>query len=345
MQRRTSQPGCREWLCSLRNSFSSGFVQSFPLLVCLLFLLGVSGCELFSIKEHALKRVAKKLPPLQSSPNSIVLKYTFLERPAGDSKLSGLWTEVDEILSQEDPDYQKNLIKNGFRIGVLSSLPSGLLELMAPQTEDQKTQVSETISNGEPHFAGHSLFITPGRPFPIKAGDQFPQCDLTLFHNDPQKPRETKSFTQVNGVFQVTAQKEQEGWASLEFTPEFHHGDETLRPQAGETEWQSNFAQLCEKLYDQRFRLHLNVGDTAIVTSQDNCPGTAGHYFFRGAGVNSSVQRILLVRLVHVPGRTESTPPRGTLKLTSELEFTPGRSTRRREHQPARLNSGRVSFR
>ncbi|MCA9094198.1 MAG: hypothetical protein KDA68_11965, partial [Planctomycetaceae bacterium] len=66
-----------------------------------------------------------------------------------------------------------------------------------------------------------------------------------------------------------------------------------------------SFSQNSETLYGQKFKLEMNVGDTAIITARENSPGTPGYYFFRGAGANSNIQRALLIRLVHVPSRTD----------------------------------------
>lgn len=271
-----------------------------------------SGCELFTTQQQLLKRSAQKLPSLQPSPDTIALRVTFIERPVGDPLLGkALWKEVDEFLSLEDPEYQKNLIKNGFRIGVLSSFSETLQELLKDDrtTEDQ---------NSEFNFRGDNVYRGSGRPFLVNAGDEFPQCELNLFHTSTATPRESKALQAAKGIFEVVPIKEQEGWARLEFAPEFLHGAETLRPVAAATGWDGQYSQMHEKLHDLRFRLHMNEGDTAVITAQDNCPRTAGYYFFRGEGVNSSIQRALLVRLVRVPRHGDVSPQRNTLRLTSD---------------------------
>lgn len=319
-----------------RPAGSAGYGRWLIVAMLLVMAFGQCGCELFSTQQQLLKRSAHKLPSLQPSSDTIALRVTHIERPVGDPLLGkALWKEVDEFLSLEDPEYQKNLIKNGFRIGVLSSFSETLQELL----KDDRASTEDP--NSEFNFKGDNVYRGSGHPFLVNSGDPFSQCELNLFHSSTETPRESKTLQAAKGIFEVVPIKEQEGWARLEFAPEFLHGAETLRPVAGNTGWDGQFSQMHEKLHDLRFRLHMNEGDTAIITAQDNCPRTAGYYFFRGEGVNSKVQRALLVRLVRVPRHGDVSPQRNTLRLTSDqtelLRPVWGRSRK--------PTSGTVSFR
>lgn len=314
----------------------AGYGRWFTLCLLVLLSLAHTGCEVFSSPQQLLKRSAHKLPSLQPSPETIMLRVTFIERPVGDPLLGkALWKEVDEFLSHEDPEYQKNLIKNGFRVGVLSSLTETLQQLLSANGDNP-----EKISS-EYNFKWNDVFRGSGQPFQIDAGDTFPQCELNLFHTTATNSRESKTLEAARGIFQVTPIKEQEGWARLEFAPEFLHGSETLRPVVGEyNNWDGQYSQSREKLFDLRFRLHMNEGDTAIITAQDDCPRTAGYYFFRGEGRNSNIQRAMLIRLVRVPSRqTEIGPQHNSLRLTSGQK-----ETRPPVIKLGRSTSGRVSF-
>ncbi|MFO1019237.1 MAG: hypothetical protein U0903_00835 [Planctomycetales bacterium] len=326
----------------------AGFGRALTLCLLVLLSLVQTGCEVFSTQQHLLKRSAHKLPTLQPNPDTIILRVTFIERPIGDPLLGkALWKEVDEFLSNEDPEYQKNLIKNGFRVGVLSSFTETLQQLLNQSDNDV-----EKLTSGY-NAKWNEIFRASGQPFQIEAGDIFPQCELNLFHATTSNPRETKTLESAHGIFQAIPIKEQEGWVRLELTPEFLHGTETLRPVVGESNnWDGQYSQSHEKLHDLRFRLHMNEGDTAIVTAQEDCPRTAGYYFFRGEGKNSNIQRAMIIRLVRVPSRqTEIGPQHNTLRLTSErTDSRPvirklGRAVSGTDSTPRRgLTSGRVSF-
>lgn len=255
------------------------------------------GCGLFT-PDSTGKRTATSLPPLRPAPTAIGLRYTFVERPVGDPLLGReIWNDVSENLAGNDPELMKNLQRNGFRIGLMSSYSDSLQKLISRPGEE-----FEVGLNGEkPGFAGKSLFVRHSEPFLINSGDRFPVCDLTVFRERDDDQPEVLTMKDAHCLFKVTALKEQDGWASLSFLPEILHGIERVRPIAGENSWEPSFTQETETLYGQKFKLQMNVGDTAIITSRENAPGTAGYYFFRGSGSNSDIQRALLIRLVHVP--------------------------------------------
>lgn len=284
----------RRWLTSLRVMLAS------PLLLMVLF--GFTGCEVFSLSSLDKSKTAAGLPPLRPSPNTIGLRYTFVERPVGDPLLCrDIWIDASEILNGNDPELSKSLARNGYRIGWISSFPDALQELISRPGQEHEV----ALNSSQPVFAGNSLFVRHGDPFIIKTGDVFPLCELSLYREKDDLKPESLTLNDAHGLFKVTAYKEQDGWASLSFIPEFLHGSERVRPIASETSWEPTYSKDTESLYGQKFKLDMNVGDTAIITSRENAPGTPGYFFFRGAGQNSDIQRALLIRLIHVPTRTD----------------------------------------
>jgi len=261
-----------------------------------------TGCGVFSLPSFDQSSTEQGLPPIRPAPNAIGIRYTFVERPVGDPLLGReIWKDVSEILVGNDPELSKSLARNGYRVGWISSFPDSLQELTSRPGEEHEVG----LNPNQPVFAGSSLFVRHGEPFIIQAGDEFPVCDLSLCREKEDLKPETLTLNSAHGLFKVTAYKEQDGWASLVFIPEFLHGSERVRPIAGETSWEPSYSQNSETLYGQKFKLEMNVGDTAIITARENSPGTPGYYFFRGAGANSNIQRALLIRLVHVPSRTD----------------------------------------
>lgn len=264
--------------------------------------LFTAGCHSFKFNASDSESAAGGLAPLRPNPSTIAIRYTFVERPVGDPLLSReIWKDVSEILTGNDPELTRNLTRNGFRVGWISSFPDSLQQLLSRPGEEH--EVAPAVDQAT--FAGSNLFVRHGDTFIIQAGDQFQQCELSLYRQKEDAKPESLSLQSAHGLFKVTAYKQQEGWASLNFIPEIQHGRESVRPVAAESGWDANYSQLAESLYGLKFKLEMNVGDTAIVTARENSPGTAGYYFFRGVGANSNIQRALLVRLVHVPSQAD----------------------------------------
>ena len=101
-------------------------------------------------------------------------------------------------------------------------------------------------------------------------------------------------------VLRVTAERLEDGWARLQFTPEIHHGRHRWRPIATGMGWRGSTSQKIYRFYDQRFSITLNTGEMAIITADSQQPASlASKFFIEGIGSNR-VQRVLIVRLSDV---------------------------------------------
>jgi hypothetical protein len=108
---------------------------------------------------------------------------------------------------------------------------------------------------------------------------------------------EPKEFRDARFVFRVKAERDQDGWARIEFLPEIHHGEYRLRRVPGGVGFQLRTSQDVYPLYSQRFSLMLNVGEMAVITTDGENSASVGGHFFLGDGANARVQRVLVVRL------------------------------------------------
>ena len=158
-------------------------------------------------------------------------------------------------------------------------------------------------------MTGNRIYFRSGTEMQIQASPVYPECEMTVYPTHTSEVGEKKQYQMAKCLFRVTAHRVQDGWASLEFTPEILHGTERPRANPGEQDWNMINSQIKEPLYAQRFSVTLNVGEFAMVTARDNAPGTVGHRFFVGPEGDDGIQRLLLVRLSRM-GQPESSGSR-----------------------------------
>jgi hypothetical protein len=271
-----------------------------PSLVVLTGLLAVWGCALFPDEESRLSVGSKRslLQPLQTSPDAIVLEIFFVERPADDALLANeIWKEIDEH-GDLTLDTLDNLHQNGFRIGHFSSNP--------PPPSIQKligmvAEISAEASDYTQKLMGRHTWLPPGVETEIATGIERGHCEFQLEGKDGSK---TLEYDKVNCVFRMKAQRLQDGWVSVDFQPEIHHGDRLLRRVPSEQGFVQRSGQIIDPLLAQRFSVKMNVGETMLLTSMANDEGSLGDRFFCQdiGGTNTQrllkKQRVLLIRVV-----------------------------------------------
>lgn len=277
--------------------------------------LGLVGCEVFPQNTAKLASSDAGLPNIKVPPDSIELEIMFVERPTGDRLMGDvLWNEVDTILNLE-PQEQRDLARNGYRIGVAGSHPPAalqqLLEIRAKPKEGEVTAAMES----DQRLQGNRIFVSSGSETQIQLNDvPYENFGFNLFGSNGAREPEVRTFNGARCLYRVSVRREQPGWARLEFVPEIHHGAEQLRPAATTDQWELKSQANIEKLYAQRFTLLLNTGDMALVTGRVDLPDTAGHRFFTGPEGQDGVQRMLIVRLARV-----SSPDSGSFVTATGL--------------------------
>jgi hypothetical protein len=264
--------------------------------------LPLLGCQLFHSSEK-IHTAEKRLPPLRPAPDALELEILFVERPVGDRLMGeALWNDVDQMLPEVDPLVQRDLERNGFRIGIVGSHPPAALQSLLQLNSDWKT--SGAVDEQAP-LSGNRLFIRSGMTSEVQVSPVYPDCEITHFASYQSRRGETKTYHQARCLLRVSATRTQEGWAKLDFLPEIQHGDERPRPTAGANEWEMIASQQSERLHSQAFSVMLNVGEMALVTGRDD-EGTLGQRFFMGPAEQDGVQRMLIIRLAHVGNKDQA---------------------------------------
>lgn len=231
------------------------------------------------------------LKPLGEAPQALRLEYFIVERPAGDPLLGDqLWDEMTEMIL--DPEARQSLNNQGLRVGVTtSSPPDALQKLLGEAKEITDARTPEDAQRRQ----GMLQVLPSGGSFSAWTSDESPLATISVTAGGTPA---TKTFEQARGIVRVTARTEQDGWAKLEFLPEIHHGQPRERHAATEGGWQFTSGQEVQKLFDQKFELTMNEGDTAVVTALGDDPNRVGSLLFRTDASGVPVQRLLVVRLV-----------------------------------------------
>lgn len=235
-----------------------------------------AGCSLFENTPETTRTTANRLPPLRPPPGAMQLDVAYIEWPADDSQLGQeLWRHVDQV-GPVEAQTRGQLRQNGFRVGVVGTDPPPVLQRMIGMKSDFAL---EPEAEQAKQISGRRFMLVSGTETDVQVSNPYPSCTLELKHGD-----ETESRTFANAIckYRIKAYRIQDGWARLEFTPQIHHGEDQLRPEVGANGWTLQNGQLTESFRPQRFTVDLKTGDMAIVTAEENSPGTLGQLFFRG---------------------------------------------------------------
>ncbi len=205
------------------------------------------------------------------------IEVVYVERPVGDRQLGKeLWRHVDQV-GAVDGEVRSLLRRNGLRVGVVGANPPLALQRMLGLQSDWVSP--QPGAEEAKQLVGRRFYLISGAETDIQVSQVYPECAFNVASEGPAEPRR---FENATCKFRVRAVRIQDGWARLEVEPQMHHGDDHLRPAVGEEGWRFKNGQQTEPFYLQRFDVKLGTGDMAIVTAEDDAPGTMGQVFFRG---------------------------------------------------------------
>ena len=181
------------------------------------------------------------------------------------------------------------LFENGWRVGHASSHPPRALEELLDLSTGRREVIDE-----QRRLIGRRVALASGNDFPIDVTGLLPEMRVTMSDGKVQ------SFSNARCVLRARLDREQDGWVSINFTPEIHHGETSLRPVATAFQWTGQNAQQVQPMYGEQFSLKLNIGEMAIVTATDPAESndaSLGHAFFRSLDKAGGLQRLLLIRV------------------------------------------------
>ncbi|RLT04377.1 MAG: hypothetical protein DWI21_14445 [Planctomycetota bacterium] len=270
-------------------------------LMLALLSCGVLACEsLPSGSSSAEQSTAFKLPMLTAPRDSIELDIVFVDRPVSDPLLGKtLWREVDQVgtLSAEQ---RATIREAGILVGHVGSSPPDALQSLLNLT-DQELERQRREANGIPKTAARRVALPAGTDTEVWSNEVVAQRLVT------QPDGKKLDLANARGLLRLRAERSQDGWARLDFTPELHHGQTSTRPFAAATGWMYRTTQEVVPYYAQQFSVNLNVGEMLVLTCDRERPGTLGQNLFQFEDSTGLKQRLVVVRLAEL---REITPKR-----------------------------------
>ncbi len=270
------------------------FSSIIHLLALVLLCCGVLACESIPFGRSSMQHAtAFKLPSLAAPRDSVEVDIVFVDRPVSDPLLGKmLWREVDQVgtLSAEQ---RAALREAGILVGhVGSSPPDALQALLNLTDENQERQRRE--ANGIPTTAARRVALPAGSDTEVWSNEAVAQRIVTL----PEG--KTLDLANLRGLLRLRAERSQDGWARLDFTPELHHGQTGTRPFATATGWMYRTTQEVIPCFAQQFSATLNIGEMLVLTCDRDRPGTLGQSLFQFEDSTGSKQRLVVVRLAEL---------------------------------------------
>lgn len=278
----------------IRSVRTMRFPSVLHVLMLALLSCGVLACESLSSRDSAKSATtAFKLPTLAAPRNSVEIDIVFVDRPVSDPLLGKtLWREVDQV-GTLSADQRATIREAGLLVGhVGSSPPDALQSLLNLTDEDLERQRRE--ANGLPKTAARRIALPAGTDTELWSSEAVPQRSVPL--PDGKK----LDLTNVRGLLRLRAERSQDGWARLDFTPEVHHGEISTRPFAATTGWIYRTTQEVIPCYAQQFSANLNVGEMLVITCDRDRPGTLGQSLFQFEDTTGLKQRLVVVRLAEL---------------------------------------------
>ena len=270
------------------------FPSVLHLLTLSLLSCGVLACEsLPSGSSSAEQSTAFKLPMLSAPRDSVELDIVFVDRPVSDPLLGKtLWREVDQV-GTLTAEQRATIREAGILVGHVGSSPPDALQSLLNLT-DQDLERQRREANGVPKTAARRVALPGGTDTEIWSNEAVAQRMVT------QPDGKKLELANARGLLRLRAERSQDGWARLDFTPELHHGQTSTRPFAAATGWMYRTTQEVIPYYAQQFSANLNVGEMLVLTCDRERPGTLGQSLFQFEDSTGLKQRLVVVRLAEL---------------------------------------------
>ena len=217
----------------------------YPVLLPLLFLCGICvhlSCHSLNIlaplSGKSLSSSASPNTPTgaHAQPKSVTVEiYIIRFTPHQHELVQELWRETEE---QSLPtQLRRELVAQGFRVGILGNSPSPTLALLLQGHVDDKPDVmpsdfqefsvSEVIR--EEGATRHTRQLLPGMRAVLKPfDDQNALSEISLFRREQGKIH-GETYLQAVGVFLVGAEADKDGSAQIQIVPVLEHGTSQRR--------------------------------------------------------------------------------------------------------------------
>jgi hypothetical protein len=251
----------------------------------------------------------------------VYLDYAIIERTLGDPFLTRqLWSEADEEVIRVEGEPAASLERktvlenNGFRVGQVGGLlPTKLQDALDSRRGCEKRQIQ----------------MHAGRETVIACGSPWPHCRCRLARDERLASTE---FDKAQCELAIVPTLE-EGHIRLRFTPRLRHGDVraafvSVTDADGQLRWDRQ-EQAAEEVYPWlSWTLTVAPDDYVVLGTLLDSGATLGEHFFLTCEEDRPVvQRLLVLRAVHVP--TPANPLEADLGPCPPLALRAGMVTAR----------------
>jgi hypothetical protein len=275
------------------------------LIVAALVVVSTCGCRMFiDGSEH---HSGSPLQPATPAPTSVSLEIYWARYPWGDEQLNtAVWDEVDE--NRIPAATRRMLGDNGFRVGVVGSIvPAAIarvLELEGASSDGNKLAESSSQQQradmlAEPTVTRRRRQLQPGTRLELQASELRDHVPLLMFRDGELTGR---TYSVAQALYGLTLEQQGDRSVRLRLIPEIHHGQPQLRyTPAGEGIIRQEPMRDHEVLADLAIEVPLAPGEMLLLAGSADASGRAGHFFHTVEGTDGLQQKLVIIRLAHVP--------------------------------------------
>jgi hypothetical protein len=276
------------------------------LAICALALLAlVGGCRLMN--DEAVVQGTSPLKPATPSPDSVQMEVIWARCPLDDAEVNDtVWAEIDE--TQVAPAVHRELARNGFRVGVISSNPPATIARLlnmdeaTTETDDDAASLKWTNLLEDTKIHGSRRNLRRGDRMEICASENMPGMTLLV-----SRGRELggRTFRDAQAMYALRIDPQSDQTVKVELTPEIHFGPSQMRWAGGEEGMDVVLRQMPmrerEVFEAMRLEVRLAPGEMLMLTSLPESGSRPGHYFHTAETSAGSEQKVVLIRLAQVP--------------------------------------------
>jgi hypothetical protein len=265
------------------------------------------GCRLIS--DEAVVDGRSPLRPAKPSPDSVLMEVVWARFPLDDPELNGdAWSEIDE--TRIAPSACRELARNGFRVGVISSTPpdaiARALNMNADRTDDNSLDGADAASSvdliNEPKVRGNRRNLRRGERMEIQASEIMPSMPTLVSHGRELGGR---TYRDAQAIYALRIDPQPDQTVKIELTPELHFGPSRLRWSGGEEGMEAVLRQLPmrdrEVFESMRMEVQLSPGEMLVLSSLPNAKSRPGYYFHTAESSAGREQKLVLIRPAQVP--------------------------------------------
>ncbi len=263
-----------------------------------------SGCRVFDLDRPATVQGRSLLGPAQASPDSVAVEIVWARFPAGDPALNEtIWQDIDE--TPIEPAVARELARNGFRAGVIGgALPPALANALHQNEAPPDAGAAE---NGEsladlmvePTIRRRLVQARRGRRVEVVASDRYPTLPLLMGDGGELGGN---TFREAQAIYALEVDPQPDRMATVQLTPELHHGSERLRFAQSEEGIFRQAPMRDHEVFDRlRLRVKLAPAEMLVLMNLAEAGSRLGQYFHTVDSADGRQQKLILIRLAEVP--------------------------------------------